>query len=240
MRKGKARLVAILLLALAAPAEAQERELTPREEYEMFLGEPKRAPEIPRELRNIITESRPERLIVRGLHGQQIPVSLEWFEPSDFTILQNGRYLGFRYRGYEEGGYILVDRAATSEAATLHTGVLPLFSPDGRFFAAAQLSEAGWDNLEGVALWEVLPDRTVRRFYSNILPTAVDWRVERWARPDCVILSTIEAGYEIPDTDDHERAAREAPRSLYTLEVDDGVTMTGTCEERACVPEASR
>lgn len=234
MRRGRAEACAILLLALAAPATAQERETTPREDYEEFLGQPKRAPAIPHALRSIVTESRPERLTVRGLTGQQIPVSLEWFEPSEFTILQNGRYLGFRFSGYEEGGYILVDRASTGEAATLHTGVLPLFSPDGRYFAAAQTSEAGWDNLEGVALWEVLPDRTVRRFFTNVLPNTSDWRAERWLRPNCVIITAVDLGYQIPETQDYDRAIREAPRSLYVLEVADGVTLTGAVEDLAC------
>ena len=237
MPNGRARVVAVLLLSLAAPAGGQEREITPREEYEMFLGEPKRAPEIPRELRSIITESRPERLTVRGLAGQQIPVSLEWFEPSDFTTLRNGRFLGFRYIGYEEDGYILVDRAAAGAAAIVRTGVAPVFSPDGRYFAAAQTSEMAAGNLEGVALWEVLPDRTVRRFFSNILPNAIDWRVDRWARADCVIVSAVQVGYQIPETQDYDRAVREAPRDVYSLEVGDGVTMSGTWAERGCDPE---
>ena len=236
MRNGTASIVAILMLALAAPAGGQEREPTPREDYEAFRGEPKRAPEIPRALRSIITESRPERLVVRGLAGQAIPVSLEWFEPFEFTLLHNGRYLAFRYVGYEEDGYILVDRAANGEPAIHETGVAPVFSPNGRYFAAAQTSEAGWNNLEGVGLWEILPDRTVRRFFTNVLPNPLDLRVDRWIRPDCVLVSSVESGYQVPETQDYDRAVREAPRSLYFLEAADGVTMTGTDEDLACAP----
>src|SRR5687768_11798858 len=70
VRKGKAEWAAALLLACAASAPAQDREMTPREEYEAVRGEPKRAPIIPRELRDIVVESRAERLVVRGLDGQ--------------------------------------------------------------------------------------------------------------------------------------------------------------------------
>ncbi len=237
MANGRAKAAAVLLLTLALPAGAQEREITPREDYEMFLGRPKPTPQIPPALRSMVVESRPERLTVRGLAGQEIPVSLEWFEPLDFTTYRDGRYLGFRYLGYEEDGYILVDRISRGAAAIIETGAAPLFSPDGRYFAAAQMTEAGWNNLEGVALWQVLPDRTVRRFFSNALPFAPDWRTDRWARPDCVIMSSVEIGYQFPEAQDYDRAVSEAPRSLYTLEVGDGVTMTGTDADRACVRE---
>jgi hypothetical protein len=129
-----------------------------------------------------------------------------------------------------------VDRAANGEAAILETGVVPLFSPDGRYFAAAHMTEPGWNNLEGVALWEALPDRTVRRFFTNALPSTLDWRADRWLRPNCVVVSAVEAGFQIPETQDYDRAVREAPRSLYVLEAADGVTMTGTYEDLACAP----
>jgi hypothetical protein len=211
--------------------------MTPREEYEAVTGQRKRAPAIPRELRDIVIESRAERLVVRGLDGQSIPVSLEWFEPTDFATYQDERFFGFRFIGYEEDGYVLVDRRARGGAAIVATGQAPVFSPDGRYFAAAEMSDSGWGNLNGVALWEVLPDGTMRRFFTDVLPRTEDWRVDRWVRPDCVAVSAMRSDYQIPDTSDRPQAVRNAPRENYAIRVGQGVAMTATYEQAACVPQ---
>jgi hypothetical protein len=224
-----------LLLAVATPATAQEQ--MPRREYEEATGRPKQAPAIPSELRDMVAEATPDRLVVRGLGGQLIPVSLDWIEPIDFASYREGRYLGFAITGYEVGGYTIVDRRSAGEAAAIETGIAPVFSPNGRFFAAAETSEAAFGNLNGVALWEVLPDRTLRRFFTDALPRGFDWRVDGWVRPDCVAISAIETGWQPSEGQDWEAAVRNAPRVSYAMEVGDGIVLSPTYDRAPCVAE---
>ena len=238
MPNAKARAAAaLLLLSICAASVAQDRQFTPREDYEEFLGRPKPTPEIPRELRGIVVEARPERLVVQGLGGQRIPVSLEWFEPGEFETFADGRFLGFRYWGNEEIGYVLVDRRMSGEAASLSTGNRPLFSPDGRYIAAAELSQSGFGNLNGVALFEVLADRTVRRFLTDVLPRHEDLRVDRWVRPDCAAFSAIELENRGPDVGDVPRATGDDARSNFSLEVGEEIAFRYSYSEPPCVPQ---
>ena len=235
MRNGRTSLSAVLLLVMAASAAAQEP--TPRQEYEEASGRPKPAPTIPSELRTMVAEATPDRLVVRGIGGQLIPVSLDWIEPIDFASHRDGRYLGFAITGYEVGGYTIIDRRGAGESAMIETGIAPVFSPDGRFFAAAETSDAAFGNLNGVALWEVLPDRTVRRFFTDALPGSVDWRVDAWVRPDCVSVSSVEPGWAPPGGDDWEEAVRNAPRRHYGIDVREGVVMIDNHERLGCTGE---
>ena len=238
MQCATARLVPFLFIAVAAPAGAQES--TPRQDYELITGQPKRAPVIPPEFRVMVVESTPDRLVVRGVSGQPIPVSLDWIEPETFTTYQDGRYLAFPFNGYESFGYLMVDRRGQGAGAVIDLGHAPSFSPDGRFFAAAQMSDAGWGNLEGVALWEVRPDRTIRRLFSDAVPYGHDWRVDGWGRPDCVAISAVVTGWEAPEGQDPEQAARTAPRNHYEIVFDESqVALRATHSRAGCTPEGS-
>ena len=235
MPSSGARAIALLLVALAQPAAGQP---SARQEYEEATGRPKRAPVIPRELRTMVAETSPDRLVVRGLNGQLIPVSLDWIEPAGFVSYLDGRYFGFAITGYEAGGFTVVDRRASGDGAVIETGQAPTFSPDGRYFAAAEMSEAGFGNLNGVALWEVLTDRTVRRFFTDDVPSSFDWRVDRWVRPDCAALSAIDIGWQPPEGQEWDQAVRSAPRASYAIEVRDEIVLT--LSARPCVAERSR
>src|SRR5688500_10783224 len=220
VRNGGASRAVGLLLAGATPATALEQ--MPRREYEEATGRQKQAPAIPSELRDMVAEATPDRLVVRGLGGQLIPVSLDWIEPIDFASYREGRYLGFAITGYEVGGYTIVDRRSAGEAAAIETGIAPVFSPDGRFFAAAEMSGAAFGNLNGVALWEVLADRTVQRLFTDALPRGFDRRVDGWVRPDCVAISAIETGRQPAEGQEWDAAVRNAPRGSYAREGGDG------------------
>ena len=226
------------LLALGAPAAAQET--TPREEYEAVTGRPKPAPEIPAALSAMVFETTPDHIFVRGIDGERIPVSIDWFDPREFASHQDGRFFAFSFTGYAAEGYTLVDRRGRGEAAVIETGQAPVFSPDGRWFAAAEMTDSGFGNLNGIALWEVLPDRTVRRFFTDVLPYSVDWRADRWVRPDCVAISSIQPGYEVPGNVPWEEAVRSAPRVHYQLEVGAGVSLSASYGAEPCVPQGTQ
>lgn len=201
--------------------------------------EPRPTPQIPAEFRAIVTALSPDRLEVRGLNGVPIPVDITYYEPADFRLLADGRYLGLSLSGYEADGYLLVDRAAAGAAAILETGELPTFSPGGRYFAAAVLTEAGWNNLEGIALWEVRPDRTIRRFFTNAVPFSHHWRVDRWVAPNCAQISAVGPDWQPPeaaagDADSWEAAVAAAPRAHYGLEAGDGIAFRATFDRPAC------
>jgi hypothetical protein len=232
---GRAKAAAALLLIVAAPAAAQQS--TPRQDYEEATGRPKPTPVIPRELRAMVAEATPDRLVVRGVNGQAIPVNIDWIEPAEFTTYQDGRYFGFSIHGYEAGGYMVVDRRGGGEAGVIETGQAPAFSPDGRLFAAVEMSDAGFGNLNGLAVWEVLPERTVRRLFIDALPRAFDWRVDGWVRPDCVAVSAIEAGWQPAEGEDWEQALRNAPRTHYGVAIGEGIVLSPNYERPGCTNE---
>jgi len=164
-------------LLLLAPLSARTEPFEPQNEYEELIGRPKSIPPIPANPPSILQATSPEALLVKGLDGNEIAVDIEWIEPEAYSFYAAGRYLGFTFVGYEYYGYKLVDRAASEKMAAVESGQTPVFSPDGRFFAAAEMSDAGFNNLEGIGLWKKLPDRTVRHFFTDAAHSGWDWRV---------------------------------------------------------------
>lgn len=213
MRRNRTSLF-VLAGALLWPGPASAQDSTGPTELEEFLGHPKRAPVVPAELRAMIRESRPDRLVVRGLTGADIVIDISEKEPGRFTQFAGGRFLGFSFIGYEYAGYVLIDRAATGEAALIDTGEAPVFSPDGDHFAAVQFSGAGWGNLEGFGLWRVEPAETSQRLLSSAFPPGEDWRIDGWPRSDCVAVS---AGAQRA-SDDEQAPARRTRFGIETGE----------------------
>jgi hypothetical protein len=170
-----------LLLAAAQPSE-----------LEQALGRPPRAATVPAELSEMVREATAARIVVRGLGGGDIAVELAQIEAEGLTAYAGRRYLGFNVIGYEFFGYQLIDRRMTGEAAVIETGEAPVFSPDGRHFAAVQVSGAGYGNLEGVAIWRVDAEETVQILFNDVLPLGEEWRIDGWPRADCVSVSWTE------------------------------------------------
>jgi hypothetical protein len=216
----RAALLAALLAS--APAAAQ---FVPRTEYEQMTGRPKPLPVIPRALSGIVRAASPDVLLVRGLGGREIAVEIAWYDVEGFEQLQGGRFLGLVVTGHEAHGYILVDRGAAPGDAVHDTGARPTFSPDGRWFAAAEMSDAGFGNLQGVGVWEVRGEGTFRRFFTDALPYGSDWRVDRWVRPRCVSVSAVAAGAGTPPS-----------RTHYGIEIreDGGIDLTASNDRLGC------
>jgi hypothetical protein len=223
VRSGTASLaLCAIAAAFAAPATAQQ--FRPRTEYERLTERPKPVPTVPAELSGIVRGVSPDRLLVRTLGGGEVAVDIEWYEVRSFTLHPGGRFLGLDVGGYEEYGHILVDRAGAG--AVHETGVAPTFSPDGRWFAAAELTDFGFNNLEGVAVWEVLVGSSRRRFFSDAMPYGFEWRVEGWPTPSCVAIST-----SVPE-------ASPAARTHYGIEMDgDGAVMRAAHDRPGCTRE---
>lgn len=210
---------ALILVLLSSGAQAQS--FVPRTEYEALIEAPKPVPSIPASLARIVRAETADRLVVTGLDGGEIAIDIEWYEPAEFKLFPGGRYLGFTYGGYEAFGYVLVDRAMPGKTAVFDTGHEPVFSPDGRFAAAAEASESGFGNLNGVALWEILPGSTVRRFFTDALPFGWEWQVGKWAGLDCVTISAISEDWAPQSHEEYESTRDTAPRRHYALVVGD-------------------
>lgn len=228
----KAALLATALLT-APSAVAQEAAL--QTELEQALGRRTKAPTVPAELRQLVREATRERLIVRNVRGDDVVVNLTDREAEGLTQFGDGRFVGFSYVGYEFFGFTLIDRAAAGEAALIDAGERPVFSSDGRYFASAVITEGGYGDGEGLTVWEVLPDRTVRRFYTDAVPRGIEWRVDGWPRPDCVAISAVEYAWQPPQGVDYAEAIRTAPRVQYQIAIDEaGVALTTSFASSVC------
>ena len=201
-------------------------------ELEEALGRPRRVPAISAELRAMFREVGRDRLVVRGLNGNDIAINIREYEPEDFRRFGDGRFVGFSFSGYEFYGYSLVDRAMAGEAAMIETGEMPAFSPDGRHFAAVQFSGSGWGNLEGLGLWEIRPDGAVQLFFTDDLPEGEDWRIDGWPREDCVRLSAVAATWRPPEG--QERDLPTAPRTHFGVEVGEPIQLLASHDQPAC------
>jgi hypothetical protein len=224
-------LTALALIAAAAAAQ----EPAPVNELEQARGRQTRAPAIPEELRPMVREATRERLLVRRVRGPDVVVDISDREAESPAQFGNGRFVGFPYAGYEFFGFTLVDRAAQGEAALIDTGERPVFSSDGRYFASAVITEGGYGINEGVAVWEVLPDRVARRFYTEAMPAGIEWRVDGWPRDACVAISAVEPGWQPPPGIDYSVGIRSAPRAHFQLVMDqDGVALSAAPAASVC------
>lgn len=223
MRRGRIEPALAALLLIAGPAAAQD---PPMSELGEALGRPKRAPAVPAGLRPMVQEASRDRLAIRMLDGSVTAIDISQFEPEDFRQYGDGRFLGFSFQGYEFYGYMLIDRAMSGVTAVIETGEAPVFSPDGRHFAAVQLSGAGFGHLEGLGIWAVRPAASVPVFASDVLPEGEEWRIDGWPRADCVSVSWLERP---------PGAAAPAPdRRHFGVEVGEAVTVRASHSFPGC------
>jgi hypothetical protein len=214
----KSRIALCLALALFAfflpvsahAAEKVKGECPPyvREEGEPFLD---KAPDIPAQLRPFATATK-EYLSVKTAK-KPLCIRLGWiFGIENAWASTDKRFIGFDISGYEHHGHIVVDRAYGGQE--LRTGAKPVFSASGENFASIQISESGWGNMEGVAIWN-RGDFSYNVFsMTGGVPFGFDPRIDRWVDDKHVIFSMIEADV-VSNAEDQDMA--KMPRRYYRL-----------------------
>jgi hypothetical protein len=222
------------LAALAGPAVA-----APNLQPQPGAERPVRAPTIPAALRSTVSVNG-AALIVRMNDGSPHRFDMSELYVDKLEAFQDGRFIGFEIGGNEEYGYVLIDRTGRGEPAESHTGSRPSFSEDGRYFAAAEISESGFGNLNGVALWEVRPSGVKRLFYTDSVRSGFHWRAEPFRQPSCVPITAVEEGWEPTAPDRWDAEVANAPRAWYELRWsdEDGIYF-GRSTDAACFDDSS-
>lgn len=245
MPNSSLRIAALLALACAtAPVAAQppgapEEQRVLRLEWEQNFGRQKPVPVVPAPLRQTVSATN-EWVTVRMGDGSPFRVGIGALAVDQLEGFQNGRFIGFGISGNEEYGYILVDRMGRGHLIESHIGSRPSFAEDGRHFAAAEISESGFGNLNGVALWEVRPAAVRRLFYTDSVRSGFQWRAEAFRGPNCVPITAVEEGWEPTAPDRWEAEVGNAPRAWYELRwSDEDGLYFGRSTDAACFDDSS-
>ena len=233
-------LIGFACLAVPALAAQPVDEAELRRQYEEITRRPKPVPTIPAALRSIVTAPNNEWLVIRMNDGSQHRIGIGSVDIDKMEGFQDNRFIGFEIGGHEEYGYILVDRTGRGELADIPTGGRPAFSGDGRHFAAAEISESGFGNLNGVALWEIKPAGVRRLFYTDSVRYGFHWRADSFVGPTCVRFSAVEEGWEPTAPERWDQEVASAPRAYYELRwSDDEGLYFGRSGDAACYDDSS-
>jgi hypothetical protein len=210
--------IAFGCLGLAVPLMAAPS-CPPRvlDEGEPFLDA---APVIPKKYQSIMRASKTD-LAIASESGKVVCVRLGWVAQIDkFWNNPDMRFIGFDYFGYETHGHILIDRKG--DGLEIATGVRPIFSPDKKHFASAQVTDSGWGNFEGVGIWSVNANGSTQNVNYNSdyengdkLPYGIDWKIDRWVGNDLVKLSMIHPDNYAYDDQNYEKGIARSPRQFY-------------------------
>jgi hypothetical protein len=217
--------------ALAAPTCPPRA----RDEGEPFLD---KAPKIPKKYRAIMGASKTD-LAIASENGKTVCVKLGWVAQIEaYWNSPDMRFIGFDYYGYETHGHIVIDRKGDGQE--INTGARPVFSPDKKHFAFAQLTDSGWGNFEGISIWAVNEKGSAAQITyggdgesAGSVPYGFDWKVDNWVDNSNVKLSMIHpdefvAGYE------YLKAVAKSPRRYYQLRHDKKTWQLLDCTVSSC------
>ncbi len=218
MRRVLAFTLGLYLIGSAIPAmAAPECPPRQRDKDEPFLDKP---PAIPKTFSKWVKASKTD-LSISTLGGTTLCVKLGWiFDPDKFWISIDQRFIGFDITGFEYHGHVVIDRSGAGQE--IATGERPIFSPDKSKFAFAQLSDSGWGNFEGIAIWSVDSTKSTKLISiendenSQPLPFGIDWKVDRWSGDDVVELSMIHSDDYFAD-ENYAKSVIKSPRRYYRL-----------------------
>lgn len=155
-----------------------------------------------------LMKSSPGHFAVAAEAGNTLCVDTSWMaQTEDAKLSDDARFLAFGWLGYEEFGYVVIDRSGTGQV--IDTGNPPFSAPSGMRFAAIDLSESGFGALNAFAVWDILPSglRLAGRYSDEIPPG--DWRIDRWQGEDCVNLSLLPLDRQPSDHADFEKTPRD-------------------------------
>ena len=131
-----------------------------------------------------------DNFAIATLEGATVCIDASWMEAIRNPALSpDGRFAAFEWDGYEAFGHVIVDRAGKGLA--IDTGVPPVASPSGKLLAAADLGEAGFGALNAFAVWRIAPAGLREAAKQEDVPSAYDWRIEKWTSETCVELSSV-------------------------------------------------
>ena len=201
-------ILAASLLALASPAAAAvpDPQQCPKP-ASPEAGERERTKPlpVPQQLREVLASSL-YHYAVSTVGGGRICIDTSWTESvENIALTPDGRFLSFRWFGYETYGYKLVDRAGRGQVTEI--GAQPFFSPTRRLMAAIDQTESEFGSLSGLAIWRVTPSAVVEVARIEDIPRRDGWRIEGWGEEECLNLSAQRSGQE-PDVD-RDKALRD-------------------------------
>lgn len=201
---GIAAILSLLAAAAAPSASPSLAACPPVKQAERWERERKVPLPVPAAFRALI-KADVTRYAVATLGGGTKCLDVSFIESVERMALSpDGRFLSFGWIGYEAYGHLVVDRSGKGQA--IDTGVAPTFSPSRARLASVEYSESGFGSLNAFAVWRVEPTGLREIGRVEDLPSMSDWRVDRWAGEDCVVLSALPL--------DADRASR-APRTRY-------------------------
>lgn len=144
---------------------------------------------VPARFRSLL-KSGLDHFAVATLGGRTVCADTSWVERADgLDLSPDGRFLSFRWLGYESYGFTLVDRAGRGGAHEI--GARPVFSPSRRHFAAVDQSESEFGSLSGLKFWRVAPTAVIEIGKVEDIPRMYDWRIDGWVGEACLNLSAL-------------------------------------------------
>ena len=192
---------------------------------------PTKALATPQGFRDVLTIG-PTQMAIATLSGGTACEDMSWTaEIEDMEWLRDRRMLGWSWQGYEAFGYVVADRAG--DGTIIATGERPSFSPGGRRFAAIQVSEMTFGNLEGLGVWEMEEQRTralrVEKYEGTgphpqfYLDNYGEWEILGWSGDSCIDFRFVAHETYPP----HPRGT--APRRFHSAQDSNWEILEGAC-----------
>lgn len=196
--------------ATESPTTGPEPDLTacpPSHAFEGDLMERTGPMPVPSEFAGMVKSDMSHFAIISKA-GNTFCLDTGWMDRiEDAKISHDQRFLAFGWLGYEQFGYVVIDRSGKGQV--IDTGNAPLSPPDGKRFAAVDLSVSGFGSLNAFAVWDIRPIGLRQlAMVTDGLPDG-DWRIDGWKGNDCVRLSLLPIDRHPSDQADFEKAPRD-------------------------------
>ena len=176
---------------------------------------------VPAALRGFVHSGRTMLSVLNEAGTAATCVDIQWYETVDrMSAIKGNRMIGFEFTGNEVFGYVAVDRHGKGEE--IATGAKPVFSPSGNRMAAAEYTQSGFENFNGVGIWEI-GDAGTRSLFemapgaAQQLPDALGWWVEGWKGEECLALSMAPTDQPAVAEGEDAPPREQLPRKRFQL-----------------------